>query len=180
MESHLSGLVGPDVVLADISLDGLKMADLRFAHHGVAKAGAYVACDAERLPFKAASFDFVVAFEGIHHCLIPQAALQEVWRVARHRAFVADNYESGLTRFMGRFGRSSVVEYTGTKPNRFTWTALETMMYNANIKKYEFRGVGCLPPGISSRIGYGLSRFMERLLELSGQQNQFFLITDRG
>jgi SAM-dependent methyltransferase len=179
MEAHLSGLVGPDVVLADISLDGLKMADMRFSHHGVSKARAYVACDAERLPFKTASFDFVVAFEGIHHCLIPQAALQEMWRVAKHRTFVADNYESGLTRLLGHFGRSSVVEYTGTKPNRFTWTALETMMYNANIKKYDFRGVGCLPSSISNRIGYWLSGLIERLLVASGQQNQFFLITDR-
>jgi SAM-dependent methyltransferase len=179
MEVHLSGFLGPNVVLADISLAGLKMADLRFAHHGVPKPGAYIACDAERLPFASASFDFVVAFEGIHHCLIPQSALYEVCRVAKHRVFIADNYESGLTRLMGHFGRSSVVEYSGTKPNRFSWTALETLLFNAGIQNYRFRGIASLPPSISDRLGYRASRLIERALELCGQQNQFVLIVDR-
>ena len=128
MEAHLSGLLGENAVLADISSPLLRMAADRFAHYGVPQPAAYVTCDAERLPFRTGSFDFVIGFEGIHHCLVPQAALNEVWRVARKRTMVVDNYESALTRFMYRFGRSSAIEYSGVKPNRFTMNALETML----------------------------------------------------
>jgi SAM-dependent methyltransferase len=179
MEVHLSGLLGNNVVVTDISMALLKMAQDRFAYHKAPDAGSYVACDAERLPFKTGSFDLVVAFEGIHHCLIPQAALQEVWRVAKHRTYVSDNYESGLTRLMSKIGRSSVVEYTGTKPNRFTRTCLETMLYNASISDYSFKGLTALPPSVSNRLGYWPSKYTEWLLTKLGQHNQFTLITDR-
>jgi SAM-dependent methyltransferase len=177
MEAHLSGLLGEKVVIADISTPLLRMAATRFSHYGVPEPAAYITCDAERLPFRNKSFDLVVGFEGVHHCLVPQAALSEIWRVARKRAFIVDNYESSLTRLMYRFGQSSQVEHSGVKPNRFTMNMLETMLYNARIKKYSFAARTSLPQSITDRMGYWPSKGLTRLIDLLNQQNMFILVT---
>jgi hypothetical protein len=179
MEAHLSGLLGENSVLADISSPLLRMASDRFDHYGAPQPTAYVTCDAERLPFRTGSFDFVIGFEGIHHCLVPQAALNEVWRVARKRTMVVDNYESALTRLLYRFGRSSTVEYSGVKPNRFTMNALETMLFNARIRDYAFFPHTSLPQSIAYRLGYWPAKSLTRLIDLLNQQNMFILVTDR-
>jgi ubiquinone/menaquinone biosynthesis C-methylase UbiE len=176
MEAHLSGLLGENVVLADISMPLHRIASARFEHHNVPQPGAFVSCDAERLPFKTDSFDYVIGFEGIHHCLVPQAALAEIWRVARHRALIVDNYECALTRFMSRFGRSSMVEDSGVKPNRFTRNALETMMFNAGIEDYLFTPRTSIPPSVQ-RLGYWLPKVLTWILDTIGQPNMFMLIT---
>jgi hypothetical protein len=71
MEPHLSGLLGQNVVVSDISRSLLNLAEQRYDYHNVPQPTAFVTCDAERLPFKSGSFDLVVAFEGIHHCMVP-------------------------------------------------------------------------------------------------------------
>ncbi len=178
MEAHLSGLLGEHVVLADISMPLLQIASARFLYHGIPQPKAFVACDAERLPFKNSSFDYVIGFEGIHHCLIPQAALNEIWRVSRRRALVVDNYECALTRLMFRMGKSSRVEDSGVKPNRFTLNSLQTMMCNAGIKSYKFSARTSIPPSIQ-RYGYWLPKILTRILDTIGQQNMFMLITEK-
>ena len=179
MEAHLSNLLGPRVVLADISAELLSQAEKRFAHYGVAQPAAFVTCDAEHLPFADNSFDLVVGFEGIHHCMIPQASLAQIWQVARHRAFIVDNYECALTNLLFSVGRSSAVEYSGLKPNRFTRNALATMMQNANIASHDFRYYASIPPAIASRLGYRASRAAASLLEKIGQTNKFMLSADK-
>jgi SAM-dependent methyltransferase len=179
MEAHISGLLGPNVVLADISSNLLRLAYQRFDHYGVPQPAALIKCDAERLPFRTGSFDLVIGFEGIHHCLVPQAALQEIWRVARRCSFIVDNLECTLTQIMFRLGKSSTVEGSGVKPNRFTLIALETMLYNANIKRYEFRPRTALPSGIAKLLGSKAGRLVEWALDCVGQANMFTLTTYR-
>jgi SAM-dependent methyltransferase len=179
MEAHLSGLTKYRTVLADISRDLLRQAELRFSHYNVDQPEAFVACDAERLPFADSSFDLVVGFEGIHHCLVPQASLQEIWRVAKKRAFVVDNYECSLTNALFSVGKSSVVEYTGVKPSRFTKSALKTLMQNAGITDYDFRYYASIPFGIVRRAGYWPSRLASLLLERVGQTNKFSLVINK-
>jgi ubiquinone/menaquinone biosynthesis C-methylase UbiE len=168
-------LLGENVVLADISLNLLKLAEQRFEHHKVSQPCAFAHCDAERLPFKSGSFDFVVGFEGIHHCLVPQAALTEIWRVAKKRSFIIDNLECTLTRALYRIGQSSTLEYSGVKPNRFTLGCLETMIHNAKISRYEFRPRATLPDRIHKFTGDRIGRGIEVMLEELGQTNMFTL-----
>jgi SAM-dependent methyltransferase len=179
MEAHLSGLLGPRTVIADISLELLMHAEKRFDHYGLEQPIAFVQCDAERLPFKDASFDLVIGFEGIHHCMVPQAALQEIWRVARRRTYIVDNYECALTNMLERFALSSRLEGSGVKPNRFSRVALETMLFNAKIPRYEFLPRAVLPNGVTLRLGGFLSRLLTRVMEAVWQTNMFILATYR-
>jgi hypothetical protein len=87
MEPHLSGLLGDNVVLADISLPLLKTAAKRFEHYKVPQAGAYFACDAERLPFKNESFDLVIGFAFYYTLLLTNE---------KHES---DDQRQGLGRF---------------------------------------------------------------------------------
>src|SRR5262249_31700031 len=52
MEAHVSGLLGPRTVVADLSPELLRHAEKRFQHYGAPQPAAFVQCDAERLPFK--------------------------------------------------------------------------------------------------------------------------------
>ena len=164
--------------MADISIELLHQAERRFSHYGVDQPAAFVACDAERLPFADDTFDLVIAFEGIHHCLIPQSSLIEIWRVGR-KAFVVDNYECGLTNMLLSVGQSSVVEHSGLKPNRFTKSALLTMMQNAKVQSDEFRYYASIPPNMAGRLGYYVSRAAAVFLEKIGQTNKFMLATSK-
>jgi len=177
MEAHVSELLGQNVVLADLSRQMLHLADDRFRHYNVPQPAAYVECDAERLPFKDKSFDLVVGFEGAHHCLVPQAAMHEIWRVAAKRALVVDNLECFLTNALYRFGLSSQIEGTGVKPGRFSKVQLETMIYNANIGRFKFKPNASLPFGIANRVGNHIGRFIERGMNAVGQANMFTLTT---
>lgn len=179
MEAHLSGLLGPNVVLADISATLLDLAEKRYDYHQVAQPAAFVTSDAERLPFRSGSFDLVIGFEGIHHCLIPQAALQEIWRVSRRRTYIVDNLECTLTRIMYRFGKSSQIETSGVKPNRFTLNALQTLLYNAQIDYYHYAPRSLLPNAVRDRLPEVVSRGIEKLLDALGQANMFVLSTDK-
>ncbi len=179
MEAHLAGLLGPNVVLADISSSLLELAEKRYDHYKVAQPGAFVTCDAEKLPFRSGSFDLVVGYEGIHHCLVPQAALQEIWRVSRKRTFIVDNLECALTRFMHFFGRSSMVETSGVKPNRFTRIAVETMLFNAKLDSYVMKPHMSIPYWAIKYLGTFGGRLISRFLTSIGQTNMFMLATDR-
>jgi SAM-dependent methyltransferase len=177
MEAHMSGLLGPNVVLADISNNLLRLAEQRFDHYKVPQPAALIQCDAEKLPFKNRSFDFVVGFEGIHHCMVPQSALNEIWRVARKQTFIIDNLECAITRLLFRFGQSSQIEGTGVKPNRFTICELQTMLFNAGIERYDFQPRTALPDRVFKIIGSTLGRLLERFMDKSGQANMFMLTT---
>jgi len=179
MEAHISGLLGPNVVLADISTPLLELAEKRFDHYGVPQPGAFVTCDAEKLPFRSGSFDMVIGYEGIHHCLVPQAALQEILRVSRKRTFVVDNLECMLTRFMGYLGRSSVVETSGVKPNRFTKGAVMTMLHNAKITTYVMKPHMSIPYWAIRFLGRLGGGILSKILIGIGQTNMFLLATDR-
>ena len=179
MEAHISGLLGPNVVLADISTPLLELAEKRFDHYGVAQPGAFVTCDAEKLPFRSGSFDLVIGYEGIHHCLVPQAALQEILRVSKKRTFIVDNLECMLTRFMGYFGRSSMVETSGVKPNRFTKGAVMTMLHNAKITTYVMKPHMSIPYWAIRFLGRLGGGMLSKILIGIGQTNMFMLATDR-
>jgi hypothetical protein len=177
MESHVSGLLGENVVLADIADHLLHMADARFRHYGAPQPAAYVQCDAEHLPFQENSFDFVVGFEGVHHCLVPQAAMHEIWRVTRRRALIVDNYECLLTKTLYRLGASSQVEDTGVRPSRFSSVEIETMLYNANIKHFALKPCAALPYGFADRVGRWLGKPIEWAMNKIWQPNMFMLTT---
>ena len=178
MEPHLSGLIGPNVVISDISRSLLDLAEKRFDYHHASQPAAFITCDAEKLPFKSGSFDLVIAFEGIHHCMVPQAALNEIWRVSRRRTLIFDNYECLLTQILFKFGKSSRIETSGVKPSRFTKVMLDTMLYNAQLDHSWFELRAVLPYGAVHRLGYKGTQIVHSAMKTVGQTNMFILATD--
>lgn len=71
----------------------------------------YVVYDGRHLPFDDATFDTALVLLTLHHCDTPDAVLDEVVRVTRHRLIVTESvYRHRLDRFWlrlldGRFNR---------------------------------------------------------------------------
>ena len=177
VEAHLSGIMNERTVLSDISESALRCARQRVESYRLARPAAYVQCDAERLPFGDQSYDIVIAFKGIHHCLIPQSALAEVWRVAGKRAIVFDNWQCLLTNVLYSLSLSSRIEYSGLKPHRFNKLALQTMMYNAGIDNYHIET--CMPHLVDRYVGWRGRRLIQRFMKPLSQGNQFLLVVDK-
>ena len=63
-------------------------------------AGPYVTYDGTRLPFPDAAFDTTLLLLTLHHCVEPEAVLDEVLRVTRRRLIVMESvYRNRLERF---------------------------------------------------------------------------------
>jgi ubiquinone/menaquinone biosynthesis C-methylase UbiE len=73
------------VVAADNALEVVAHARARYARPNV----AFVVCDAQRLPFKPASFDTVISFEVIEHIPDVRRYLEEIKRVAARRVIIS-------------------------------------------------------------------------------------------
>lgn len=177
LEAHLSGIINDTTVLSDISRNALRHAQQRVQSYRLPKPTAYIQCDAEKLPFEDGSYDIVIAFKGIHHCLVPQSAMAEVWRVAKKRAIVFDNWQCPLTDLMYRVNRSSRIEYSGLKPNRFNRLTLQTMLYNAQIDNYHIETT--MPYLMDRYIGWHGRKLVQNAANKLGQGNAFILVVDR-
>ncbi len=177
LEAHLSGILNRKTVLSDISKEALCHAQQRVRSYRLPQPAAYVQCDAEHLPFDDRSYDIVIAFKGIHHCLVPQAAMAEVWRVARKRAVIFDNWQCLLTDVLYKINLSSRIEYSGLKPNRFNRICLQTMLCNAQIGNYYMETT--LPYLIDRYVGWRGRKALQSVAKRLGQGNGFVLIVDR-
>jgi SAM-dependent methyltransferase len=63
-------------------------------------AGAYVTYDGTHLPFGDATFDTTLILFALHHCVRPEAVLDEAVRVTRSRLIVVESvYGNGRERF---------------------------------------------------------------------------------
>jgi SAM-dependent methyltransferase len=77
----------------DFSIGRLRLAKKR----GISNIGA---CDAERLPFRSNSFDFVLSTETLEHLIDPQGMLQETKRVLKHDGILILTVPSLHTKYM--------------------------------------------------------------------------------
>ena len=73
--------------------------------------------DAERLDLPDATFDVVVAHNGLHHCRSPHRALAEMYRVARRGVLVFEPYDGVLSRLAVRTGLGQEYEVAAVFDN---------------------------------------------------------------
>lgn len=72
----------------------------------------YQSADANDLPFKNCSFDWVVIRDAIHHCSQPHRALTEIWRCSRKGVILFEANDSPMMRALQRLGFVEVFEHS--------------------------------------------------------------------
>lgn len=72
---------GAKVVGVDLTPEAIKVTKDRFKKMNL--AGRFLVADAEKLPFKSKTFDFVFSFGVIHHTPNPEKAIREIYRVLK-------------------------------------------------------------------------------------------------
>ena len=72
-------------------------------------------CDAHRLPFADAGFDFSLVHAGLHHCHSPHLALLEMYRVAKKGVLVCEAQDNLFTRLLTRLSLGEKYELSAVK-----------------------------------------------------------------
>lgn len=99
--------------------------------------------DAEALDCPDASFDLVIAHNGLHHCASPHRAVCEMYRVARSSILVFEPYDGLLTRLALRTGLGQRYEVAAVVDNDMRFggvrnTAIPNFVYRwteAEVRK---------------------------------------------
>lgn len=91
--------------------------------------------DAERLDLPDASFDVVVAHNGLHHCRSPHRALCEMYRVARRGVLVFEPYDGLLSRLAVRTGLGQEYEVAAVFDNGLTFGGVQ----NSAVPNFVYR-----------------------------------------
>ena len=76
--------------------------------------------DAEALPFKNDSFDFVYVHDGLHHLERPLSGVAEMARVARRGVCITEPAQAAITRLSVRLGVSTTRRKLATQSNGST------------------------------------------------------------
>lgn len=124
MDVEFLAEAGARVVALDLSHGALLAARERSRRH--AFSAAFVAADAERLPFAARSFDYCYVHDGLHHLDDPRKAIGELARVARRGVVVTEPADAALTRVAIWLGILAAREEAGNFVIRFTPESLTT------------------------------------------------------
>ena len=139
MEAEYFAQLEAQVVALDISpivLQGAKERARRFGFPLKTIAG-----DAECLPFKSESFDFVFVHDGLHHLPEPEKAIKEMARVARKGIFFTEPADAFITRIAVKFGLSADYEEAGNfvyrlHPRKLRDLFSEIGLSHARFKRY--------------------------------------------
>jgi len=116
MDAEFLARAGGQVVCTDISVGGAVRARERARRYGLALTS--VVADAESLPFKDRSFDFVWVHDGLHHLERPERAIAEMVRVADKAISVNEPAQAALTAGAVRLGLAEAVEESGNQVAR--------------------------------------------------------------
>lgn len=122
-----------DVVSTDIDVQSLQVGRFVFrirGHHNV----RFLCCDAHRLPYRDASFDFAAIFSALHHFTDPVAVLREAARVVKPDGFLAVMCEP-----CGHFRKAPDAEMQkaledGINEQRFSLAEYQEMFYEAGLE----------------------------------------------
>jgi SAM-dependent methyltransferase len=133
MDAELVAHRGYKVVACDISLGAARRTRTRADRHGV-EIDTVVA-DAERLPFRDASFDIALVHDGLHHLERPELAVAEMARVARRAVSISEPAAAGVTRLAVRLGLALDVEEAGNYVIRFEPSALARLLEGQGFRR---------------------------------------------
>jgi len=140
METEYFANLGARVTGVDISLGAVKGARIRSRRFGF-ELRALVA-DAESLPFKPESFDFVFTHDGIHHLLHPERGIAEMARVAKRGIFLTEPADAFITRLAVKLGFSANYEESGNLVRRLNVCRLKTLFGQLGLNSSRFLRYG--------------------------------------
>jgi len=140
MEAEYFANFGARVTGVDISLGAVKGARIRSGRFGF-KLRALVA-DAESLPFKPESFDFVFTHDGLHHLLHPEKGIGEMARVTKRSIFFTEPADAFVTKLAVRLGFSASYEESGNLVQRLNVSRLKVLFEQLGVGPSRFLRYG--------------------------------------
>lgn len=143
---------GYQVSASDLSAQALRAFHKRATTKGYQVP--YLQADVTHLPFPEDTFDVAVTVEGLHHTADPEAALQELVRIARRRVALIEPYTGPLFRLLAGLGLAHRREYSQIKPTRLSGKMLNDMVAAHQLTLRQRRLYLDLPPGgLIGRLG---------------------------
>lgn len=118
MDAELLAGLGARVIASDLSLGAVKRTGERARRRGFSVD--LIVADAEHLPFRDRSVDFVYVHDGFHHLADPAVGLAEMARVARIGVSVSEPALAALTSLAVRLGLALEQEESGNRVERLT------------------------------------------------------------
>lgn len=101
-----------------------------------------IVADAESLPFKPGSFDFVFTHDGLHHLSDPEKGIAEMARVAKTGIFFSEPADALITRLAVRLGFSANYEESGNLVRRLSVCRLKTLFGQLGLNSSRFLRYG--------------------------------------
>ena len=140
MEAEDFTNLGARVTALDISLGAIKGARIRSERFDF-ELKTLVA-DAESLPFKPESFDFVFTHDGLHHLPHPEKGIAEMARVAKAGVFFTEPADAFITRLAVKLGFSANYEESGNLVQRVNVSQLKVLFEQFGLNSSRFLRYG--------------------------------------
>jgi len=140
MEAEYFADLGARVSALDISLGALKGGRIRSKRFGFELRS--LVADAENLPFRPESFDFVFTHDGLHHLPHPEKGIAEMVRVAKTGIFFTEPADAFITRLAVRLGFSANYEESGNLVRRLSVCRLKTLFGQLGLNSSRFLRYG--------------------------------------
>jgi len=140
MEAEYLSKLGAKVTALDISFESLSRAKRRskiFDFKLRVTLG-----DAECLPFKSSSFDFVFVHDGLHHLPDPEKGIREMARVAREGIFFTEPADAFITRIAVKLDLADEYEEVGNFVYRFSSRKLKLLFSRLGLNHMRFKRYG--------------------------------------
>jgi len=140
MEAEYFANLGARMTGLDISLGAVKGARIRSERFDF-ELKTLVA-DAESLPFKPESFDFVFTHDGLHHLPHPEKGIAEMARVAKIGIFFAEPADAFITKLAVKLGFSANYEESGNLVQRLNVSRLKILFDQLELNSSRFLRYG--------------------------------------
>lgn len=140
MEAEYFTNLGARVTALDISVGAIKGARMRSERFDF-ELKTLVA-DAESLPFRPQSFDFVFTHDGLHHLPHPEKGIVEMTRVAKRGIFFTEPADAFITKLAVRLGFSANHEESGNLVQRLNTSRLEVLFNQLGLSSSRFLRYG--------------------------------------
>lgn len=140
LEAEYFAKLGSKVIALDISTVALQRTRERTERFRFPLR--ITAADAEILPFKSESFDFVFVHDGLHHLPEPAKAITEMARVARKGIFFTEPADAFITRIAVKLGLTKDYGEAGHFIYRFAPRRLRRLFSEIGLSHSYFKRYG--------------------------------------
>lgn len=137
MEAEYFSKLGAQITALDISSEALMRAIKRSK---LFDFEIRTTCsDAEFLPFKSGSFDYVFVHDGLHHLVGPEKGIREMARVAKKGIFFTEPADAFITRVAVKLGLADEYEEVGNFVYRFSPRKLRFLFSRLGLNNMRFK-----------------------------------------